>query len=821
MYSCVLLDNESMAFLKREFSKIIPSGWKWYGHHMTIKLGALGGDLKEYLGRKVELEVTKLGISEKVIAVGVSGFYSKNKNPHITLAVDVDNGGKPKDSNLIPSEYWSDYKLNKKLNGTVVEMNEKNVKINESIHPSDAYTDDNSINTVINNRRDIATVIPNNLNQAQKYKKIINNHGLNYIVVNKPSKPSLSIWVIYRDADRAKKLVEYMKNHEGFLSDYTPEEAWYVGKLLEYDDNSIMEYIQKRYGIIYNPHLGLRDSLDESKQILNIKELPFYNDVINQGGKIYQVGGAVRDSFLGKESKDLDILISNIKPDELEAILKKYGKVDFVGASFGVIKFTPPNGEEVDIALPRTEKRVGSGHKGFEVTSDHTLPIEKDLERRDFTMNSIAKDNDDNLIDPFGGVSDINKKLIRLTNPVAFSEDPLRMIRAIQFASRFNFTIEPNTFKAIKDNSHKISEISKERLLIEFDKIVKKGEPKIGVELLIESGLYLNIFGVNFSGNIDAFDYVKTMSEFIYWLIESITDQPDLYYKQILKGDDQTTKEISALAYLYQNVKNDLTLAEKRWLYFNIYKMSKSMINSNFVYAYLDDVYDDFNSGKYPKTIKNLDINGNDIMKLGINGQNIGKAINSVLNAVYSDQINNNKAEIIRYLKNSKTKLNESAKKHNRVIFFDFDGTLVDSPQPETGKAKWSEFYNKPYPHLGWWSKPESLDLNVFDIKVIKSIKAQYDEYMRNPDDHVVLITNRVSALKDNILDVLNKHNISFEYHLFGDTKLNKGQRILKLMKEKYPNIKEIIFYDDDIKNINDVNDALIDSDIYYETHLI
>lgn len=88
----------------------------------------------------------------------------------------------------------------------------------------------------------------------------------------------------------------------------------------------------------------------------DIKSLPFYQDVISKNGKIYQVGGAVRDLYLGKQSKDLDIVITGIPSSELEGLLKKHGKVDMVGASFGVIKFTPPGGDEIDIAIPRTEK---------------------------------------------------------------------------------------------------------------------------------------------------------------------------------------------------------------------------------------------------------------------------------------------------------------------------------------------------------------------------------------------------------------------------------------------------------------------------------
>lgn len=694
--------------------------------------------------------------------------------------------------------------------------------INKFIHASEAYTDKGALNTLLTNKRDIAVLSPSNLEIVQYYKRIFSLNNLEYKIVLKPTNPKQSLWVVYRDKNRANDIIEYMNNHDGYLSDRTPEEAWYVGKLLQYNESSIIDYIEKNYHIKYNPNIRNFDTLDEAVSIMNVKDLPFYQEVVDNGGKIYQVGGAVRDSFLNKESKDLDIVISNIEPSKLENMLKKYGKVDMVGASFGVIKFTPPNGDEIDIAFPRRERKLGTGYKGFEVTADHTLPIEKDLERRDFTMNSIAKDSDDKLIDPFGGVSDIANKVIRLTNPVAFSEDPLRMLRAIQFSSRFNFTIDPQTYKAIKDNADKISEITKERILIEFEKIVSKGDPKIGAELLIDSGLYRNIFGVNFDGNIDAFEYVKRLSEFIYWLIEPLTDQPDLYYKQILKGDEETAKEISALAYLYENVKDkDLSLTEKRWIYFNIYKISKQMINSPYVYAYIEDVYGGFNDGQYPKTVKELNINGNDIMRLGLSGPAIGKVINKILNGIYSDEITNNKKEIIQYISEIKNTLNESVIKEKEAIFMDFDGTLIDSPLKEEGMLKWSKKYQIPYPHKGWWGRPESLDLNVFDIKPIPQMKKIYDKYVNDSNCILVLITNRQPKLKEQVLEVLNRNNITFDDYIFSDGKTGKGSRILKLLTEKYPDIKKITFYDDDIKNIESVNNELIDTDIYFETHLV
>jgi len=394
-------------------------------------------------------------------------------------------------------------------------------------------------------------------------------------------------------------------------------------------------------------------------EVVSIKDLPFLKDIQNNNGKIYQVGGAVRDTFLNKQSKDLDIVISGIPADQLQKILAEYGRVDMVGATFGVIKFTPPGGEEIDIAIPRTEKKVGAGYQGFDVNADHTLAIEKDLERRDFTINSIAKDIDGNLIDPHNGIVDINNKIIRLTNPSAFSEDPLRMLRAVQFASRFGFSIEPETFKMIQTNASSIKEITKERILIEFDKIVNKGNPLIGARLLVSTGLFENIFDSKFYGTYKPFKYIKKMSEFVYWLIQGFTSDSAEYFKNVMKGDIKNTAEIKALN-LLMNSPITTPLEEKRMV-FNINKIAPTIMNSYFVMNELDTVLPEFNNGKYPISYKQLAINGNDLINAGYTDKMIGVNLKLAIDAVYSDKIANNKMAIVTYLtKNLKETLLEN-----------------------------------------------------------------------------------------------------------------------------------------------------------------
>lgn len=387
-------------------------------------------------------------------------------------------------------------------------------------------------------------------------------------------------------------------------------------------------------------------------EITNLNDLPFLGDVKAAGGKIYQVGGAVRDQFLNKVSKDLDIVIAGIPADKLQAILTKYGKVDMVGASFGIIKFKAFNStEDIDIAIPRTERKNDQGgYQGFDVNADHTLPIEKDLERRDFTINSIAKDLDGNVIDPYGGVTDLQNKLIKVTNPIAFSDDPLRMLRAIQFASRFGFTIEPNTFRMIQENAHTIKEISKERILIEFEKIVGKGDPTIGAQLLVSSNLFENIFGSKFIGTFKPFKYVKKMSEFVFWLIQGFTNKPDDYFKNVMKGDIKATAEIKALN--LSNTRIPTNKLEGRWLIFDLNKIAPSIFDSYFIANELDEYLPDFQSGNYPISYKEMQLNGNDLLAMGYKDQQVGILLKKALNGIYADQVKNNRQDLTNYIKN-------------------------------------------------------------------------------------------------------------------------------------------------------------------------
>lgn len=202
--------------------------------------------------------------------------------------------------------------------------------------------------------------------------------------------------------------------------------------------------------------------------------------VAKLGGTTYIVGGAVRDSFISHRrcaTKDYDLLVTSVPFDKLLSSIP--GKVDLVGRSFGVLK-TTVNDITVDVALPRTEKSIGSGHKDFNVQYDHALPVEVDLARRDFTMNALAKNVlTGELIDPFHGVSDITSKCIRTVGKAAdrFNEDPLRMLRAVRFASTLEFNLSADTVIGISANSELLKNIAPERISEEMDKLLLAKSP--------------------------------------------------------------------------------------------------------------------------------------------------------------------------------------------------------------------------------------------------------------------------------------------------------------------------------------------------------
>jgi tRNA nucleotidyltransferase (CCA-adding enzyme) len=209
------------------------------------------------------------------------------------------------------------------------------------------------------------------------------------------------------------------------------------------------------------------------------------------GADVYAVGGYVRDLVRGQPSPDVDILVARYGLAEIVRKLERSGRVDLVGKSFGIIKFTV-RGKTCDVALPRTDRPSGAGargHKDILVAADPDLPVEKDLARRDFRTNSMAlRLKDGTLIDPFEGRQDTLARRIRLTDPAAFPEDPLRVLRVARFASVLGFKVDPAITPIAR--AVDLSGLSSERVHDELVKILLRSpRPSVGLEEMFRLGV--------------------------------------------------------------------------------------------------------------------------------------------------------------------------------------------------------------------------------------------------------------------------------------------------------------------------------------------
>ena len=202
------------------------------------------------------------------------------------------------------------------------------------------------------------------------------------------------------------------------------------------------------------------------------------------GGRALLVGGWVRDAFLGYTSKDVDMEVYGLEPTVLERLLRRSFRIVQTGRVFGVFKL---HGLPIDIALPRRESKMGLGHKGFRVEGDPYLPVEEAFLRRDFTINAIALDLlSSEVIDPCGGLADLRRRVLRHTGK-QFDEDPLRVLRAMQFMARFELTAVPETVALCRQVEPE--GLPAERLCEEWQKCLLKGaKPSLGLNFLQACG---------------------------------------------------------------------------------------------------------------------------------------------------------------------------------------------------------------------------------------------------------------------------------------------------------------------------------------------
>jgi len=223
------------------------------------------------------------------------------------------------------------------------------------------------------------------------------------------------------------------------------------------------------------------------------REMRRWEEALLEVCDLYLVGGTVRDMFLGvnANSLDEDYLASGIELDDLVRRLERFGSVSLVGKSFGVIKFTPPSERSVDISMPRTEFSTGPGHRDFSVRFNPSLAIEKDLERRDFTINSMAFHLKHRVVvDPLGGRGDLEDRVLRVNRCDSFVEDPLRILRGVQFMARFELVVEDETCALMRRDCGLLGTVSPERVRDELNKLLLLAmKPSRGFVFMHDQGM--------------------------------------------------------------------------------------------------------------------------------------------------------------------------------------------------------------------------------------------------------------------------------------------------------------------------------------------
>jgi tRNA nucleotidyltransferase (CCA-adding enzyme) len=199
----------------------------------------------------------------------------------------------------------------------------------------------------------------------------------------------------------------------------------------------------------------------------------------------YLVGGCVRDALLGHAVKDYDVEVFGVTYEQLAQSLSRWGRPDLVGKSFGVVKLTLPSGAIYDFSVPRRDSKVGAGHKGFQITFDPSITPQAAAARRDFTINALMYDpRADQVLDFFHGQEDLGNRVLRHTS-AAFTEDPLRVLRGMQFCARFELTPADETVRLCRNMKASYRELAVERVRDEWFKWAARSRlPSAGLKFL-------------------------------------------------------------------------------------------------------------------------------------------------------------------------------------------------------------------------------------------------------------------------------------------------------------------------------------------------
>lgn len=392
------------------------------------------------------------------------------------------------------------------------------------------------------------------------------------------------------------------------------------------------------------------------------------NKIYQNNYEAYIVGGCVRDAILGFEPNDYDITTS-ASPNTIQEIFKDFKCIE-TGIEHGTVSVLMED-EIFEITTYRIEGEYKDHRRPDKV--DFTDRLEEDLKRRDFTINAMAYNEKKGLIDLFGGKEDLNNKIIKTVgNPYdRFNEDGLRMIRAIRFSSKLNFTIEKETLKAIYDKSFIINNISLERITDEFTKIILSDKPE-NIKYLFETKLlkYLNISNED---NIDKLTQFYNEIIILNKINKNLEKRLALLDYIIEKNNINCKSFCNELIYSKKIIKNHniiLTLLKNIEIdHLNKVEIKKilSGVDRNLLEEYLDisriiydkekkvdeiiDILSEIEENNECYIIKNLKVNGRDIMSLGYKNKEVGEVLNYLLEIVIEDYTLNKKDVLIKKIK--------------------------------------------------------------------------------------------------------------------------------------------------------------------------
>jgi tRNA nucleotidyltransferase (CCA-adding enzyme) len=382
------------------------------------------------------------------------------------------------------------------------------------------------------------------------------------------------------------------------------------------------------------------------------------NILHEKGFEAYIVGGCVRDSILGLFPSDWDITTS-AKPEEIIRCLSGYRTIE-TGIKHGTVVVIIDK-MQIEITTYRIDGEYSDNRRPDNVL--FTDSIEFDLNRRDFTINALAY-NKNEIIDLFGGIDDINNKIIKCVGDPdeRFNEDGLRILRALRFASVLNFGIEKNTSESINKNKNLLDNISKERINTELNKLLTGSNfPRILMD-------YRNVIEV-FIPELNSLDNeetayrlnaMKSVDSLILRLSVLLyrTEAPDKILSR-LKYDNLTIKTVKLLTSSIDEKIYPEPVNIKRWLnrinyvnLYNIIQIKKALFKfecENLTNS--EKVMDEIIETNQCYSLKTLAVGGQDLIDLGVpKGENIGKILNEVLNEVIEGKLENKKDSLISYI---------------------------------------------------------------------------------------------------------------------------------------------------------------------------